>query len=133
MWQKCQNHFKDNDISPEQSHIPQLSADHHCYLTTVWFPVSEVTIREEAAAPPSVLPPVDAAPPPESLNTNTHLPSAEPTQVTVSELRCSQTCTELWRGCVRQHKSQWLWTFPCQPPSKVSGACPSERDHFTRQ
>ncbi|XP_034440199.1 nischarin isoform X1 [Hippoglossus hippoglossus] len=45
-------------------------------------PSQEVTIREEAAVSPSVLPSVAAAPPPESFNTNTHLPSAEPTQVT---------------------------------------------------
>lgn len=48
---------------------------------SVWFPVSEVTSREEAAVPPTVLPPVDAAPPPASFNTNTHLLSADPTQV----------------------------------------------------
>nr|XP_019952382.1 PREDICTED: nischarin isoform X2 [Paralichthys olivaceus] len=45
-------------------------------------PSQEVTIREEAAVSPSVLPPVDTAPPPESFNTNTHIPSAEPTQIT---------------------------------------------------
>uniref|UniRef100_UPI0037E90AC3 nischarin n=1 Tax=Semicossyphus pulcher TaxID=241346 RepID=UPI0037E90AC3 len=44
-------------------------------------PSQEVTSREEAPVPPSVLPPVDAAPPPESFNTNTHLLSVDPTQV----------------------------------------------------
>ncbi|XP_035488798.2 nischarin isoform X2 [Scophthalmus maximus] len=41
---------------------------------------SQVTSREEAAVSPSVLPPVDAAPPPESFNTHTHLLSAEHAQ-----------------------------------------------------
>ncbi|XP_074525644.1 nischarin [Halichoeres trimaculatus] len=44
-------------------------------------PSQEMTSREEAPVPPSVLPPVDAAAPPESFNTNTHLLSVDPVQV----------------------------------------------------
>ncbi|XP_034540452.1 nischarin [Notolabrus celidotus] len=44
-------------------------------------PSQEMTSREEAPAPPSVLPPVDAAAPPASFNTNTHLLSVDPVQV----------------------------------------------------
>lgn len=45
------------------------------------FLFSEVTSKEEATAPPSVLPPVDAAPPPASFNNTAHLLSADSTQV----------------------------------------------------
>ncbi|TMS18751.1 Nischarin [Larimichthys crocea] len=44
-------------------------------------PSQEVTSREEATVPRSVLPPVDTAPPPASFNTNTHLLSADSAQV----------------------------------------------------
>ncbi len=60
------------------SHLSNFAPHHHW---SVWFPVSEVTSREEAAVPPSVLLPVDAAPPPASFNTNTHFLSADSAQV----------------------------------------------------
>ncbi|XP_041637463.1 nischarin isoform X2 [Cheilinus undulatus] len=44
-------------------------------------PSQEMTSSEEAPVSPSVLPPVDAAPPPASFNTNTQLLSVDPEQV----------------------------------------------------
>ncbi|XP_058487650.1 nischarin [Solea solea] len=53
------------------------SSSSYCPTQQATCPSQEVTSREEAAISPTVLLPVDAVPPPESLNTNTHLLSAE--------------------------------------------------------
>ncbi|KAK9529582.1 hypothetical protein VZT92_013664 [Zoarces viviparus] len=53
-------------------------------------PSQEVTSRQEDAVPHSVLPPVYAAPPPASFNTNTRLLSADPAQVQQAAVRLSE-------------------------------------------
>ncbi|XP_035517860.1 nischarin [Morone saxatilis] len=57
------------------------SSSSSCPAQQAACPSQEVTNGEGAAVPPSVLPPVDAAPPPASFNTNTNLLSADPAQV----------------------------------------------------
>ncbi|XP_029947827.1 nischarin isoform X1 [Salarias fasciatus] len=57
------------------------SSSSSCPAQQAACPSQEVTSREEAPVPPSLLPPVDAAPPPANFNANSHLLSADPTQV----------------------------------------------------
>ncbi|KAM4740983.1 nischarin isoform 2-T2 [Anableps anableps] len=71
------------------SAAPPASSSSSCLAQQAACP-SQVTSREEVPVPPTLLPPVDAEPPPESFNTNTHLLSAEPAQVKRSAVSLSE-------------------------------------------
>ncbi|XP_068578165.1 nischarin isoform X1 [Cebidichthys violaceus] len=64
------------------------SSSSSCPAQQAACPSQEVTSRREV--PHSVLPPVDAAPPPASFNTNAHLLSADPAQVLQAAVRLSE-------------------------------------------
>ncbi|XP_078105343.1 nischarin isoform X2 [Sander vitreus] len=74
--------FCSSAVSPPAvtSSSSSTSSPSSCPVQQAACPSQDVTSREEAALPPTV-PSVNAAPPPASFNTNTHLLSADPTQV----------------------------------------------------
>ncbi|XP_047439582.1 nischarin isoform X2 [Mugil cephalus] len=68
-------------VTPSSSSSSSSSSSFSCPAQQTACPSQEVTSREETPAPPALLSPVDAPPPPASFNTNTHQLSDDSAQM----------------------------------------------------